>query len=346
MWHVSTFLQEPARPLNANDRIAVLYPKRFWTLIYEALGPFAIARQTAHILNRKMADICPRCGSRNLIADHYKGEVICADCGCVIKEKVEDLRPEWRAYDKEEKEERNRAGAPLSMAMYDKGLSTVMSLSSNGKPLTGPARERYMRLKRLDSRSTDGGERRALKGLMLIQGMASKLGLGSGVVEEAAQIFRQASEMNLLMGRKVLDLAAASLYAVCRLRGIPRTDRDLAAVAGIKRKGLHHTYRIILKHLNLKPAPPSPEAYLDRMASMAGVSEHTKRLALKIIAAARKRGFVLGKGPLTVAASALYLACTRTGELKTQKDIAEAAGITETTLRSNARKLVGMLTTA
>jgi transcription initiation factor TFIIB len=40
-----------------------------------------------------------------------------------------------------------------------------------------------------------------------------------------------------------------------------------------------------------------------------------------------------------LAATALYIACVLNGENKTQKDVAEAAGVTEVTLRNRYRGL-------
>ena len=39
-----------------------------------------------------------------------------------------------------------------------------------------------------------------------------------------------------------------------------------------------------------------------------------------------------GKDPMGLAATALYVACVMNGENKTQKDVAEAAGVTEVTI--------------
>jgi transcription initiation factor TFIIB len=40
-----------------------------------------------------------------------------------------------------------------------------------------------------------------------------------------------------------------------------------------------------------------------------------------------------------LSAAALYVACVMNGENKTQKDVAEAAGVTEVTLRSRLKDL-------
>ena len=52
-----------------------------------------------------------------------------------------------------------------------------------------------------------------------------------------------------------------------------------------------------------------------------------------------KSGISAGKDPMGLAASVLYLSCLSTGESKTQTDIAEAAGVTEVTVRNRYKNL-------
>ena len=46
-----------------------------------------------------------------------------------------------------------------------------------------------------------------------------------------------------------------------------------------------------------------------------------------------------GKDPMGIAATVLYMSCLDTGENRTQKDIAQAAGITGVTLRNRFKDL-------
>ncbi|MFW6109574.1 MAG: TFIIB-type zinc ribbon-containing protein, partial [archaeon] len=57
---------------------------------------------------------CPICGSRDTIIDASTGETICRECGYVHTDKTLDMGPDWRAFNHQEREDRARAGAPLT----------------------------------------------------------------------------------------------------------------------------------------------------------------------------------------------------------------------------------------
>ena len=49
---------------------------------------------------------CPECGNVKLIRDFEAGELVCELCGFVISSTILNYGPEWRAFDKEQIEER------------------------------------------------------------------------------------------------------------------------------------------------------------------------------------------------------------------------------------------------
>ena len=71
---------------------------------------------------------CSTCNTdQTIITDPETGEIVCSKCGLVICEKVEDnSHQERRAFSIEEANLRSRTGAPMSLALYDKGLSTII----------------------------------------------------------------------------------------------------------------------------------------------------------------------------------------------------------------------------
>ena len=82
-----------------------------------------------------------------------------------------------------------------------------------------------------------------------------------------------------------------------------------------------------------------PLTYVSKIAEKNGVSGKTQGTAIAILREARRKRFSAGKDPMGMAAAALYIACLQNNEKITQKDIAEAAGVTEVTVRNRYKAL-------
>ncbi len=169
--------------------------------------------------------------------------------------------------------------------------------------------------------------------------LKDKLALTDAVVEKAAYIYRKAMEKKLVRGRSIQGLVAACLYASCRNTETPRTLDDVAKGINIRRKDVARCYRLIFRELELKMPVVDPIKGVSRIASIAELSEKSKRKAITILEEAKKSGMVAGKDPMGIAAAALYLACISTGEVKSQKDISIASGVTEVTIRNRCAGL-------
>ena len=91
-----------------------------------------------------------------MVTDNSSGEMFCGNCGFVLTERIEEMGPEWRAFSKEEHEDRSRAGIPTSLAMHDMGLATIIGpvdKDASGKPLSASMKSTIERLRTWDSRS-------------------------------------------------------------------------------------------------------------------------------------------------------------------------------------------------
>jgi transcription initiation factor TFIIB len=136
---------------------------------------------------------------------------------------------------------------------------------------------------------------------------------------------------------------AACLYAACRNTETPRTLQDIAKGMDIKKKDIARCYRLVFRELELKMPVVDPVKGVSRIASIAGLTEKTKRKAIQILNQAKDIGLVAGKDPMGIAAASLYLACISTKEIKSQKEISIASGITEVTIRNRCAGLRTML---
>jgi len=290
---------------------------------------------------------CPRCGSAELVHDQSKGEEVCGRCGLVISDVVVDRGPEWRAFTPEERITKRRTGAPTSYAYYDKGLSTSFRADKDirGRRLDQRTRHKMRRLKRYDTRlKLDERWMRSLSQAMSeLNRLADILHLPNSVRERAAVIYRRALEGDLIKGRTIAGFVAASVYAACRQARIPRSLQEISEASTRDHREMSRTYRYLLRELEIKMPVDYPMKYVSRIASKMGISRETDRLTVEILREAREKKALMGKDPRGIAAAALYMACKFNGEGCTQKDVAEAAGTTEVTLRNRLRDLEGVI---
>ncbi|MDR0912395.1 MAG: transcription initiation factor IIB [Methanobrevibacter sp.] len=292
--------------------------------------------------------VCPECGSTNLIWDHERAEVACTTCGLVIDENIADMGPEWRAFDNDQRDKRTRVGAPVTYTIHDKGLSTMIDYRNKdiyGRDIPARNRAQWYRLRKWQRKIRISGatERNLAFALSELDRDSSRLGLPRSVREAASMVYRNAVDKKLIRGRSIEGVVAASLYAACRRCSVPRTLEEIAEVSRVKKKEVGRTYRFLTRELNIKLPPTSPKDYVPRFASELGLSGEAQSKAIEIIDKAMDKGLTSGRGPTGVAAAALYIASVLLGERKTQRDVAEIAGVTEVTIRNRYKELTEQL---
>ena len=295
-------------------------------------------------VRQRLVDKCPECGSSNLVHDYDTGETVCGDCGLVLYEQMMDKGPEWRAFTQEEKASRSRVGVPTSYSVHDKGLSTAISQVDRdafGRKLPLSTRLQMWRLRKwqIRSRVHSSIDRNLAQAMAELDRLSDKVYVPPPIKEKAAVTYRKALDKGLVRGRSIAAIAAAALYAACRGSGTPRTLREIAEASLVDKKDVARCYRLLLRELEVHMPIADPLTYVSKIAERTGISGKTQGIAIQILREARKRRAAAGKDPMGLAAAALYIACLKNNEKKTQKDIAEAAGVTEVTVRNRYKTL-------
>ena len=226
-------------------------------------------------------DKCPRCAHTPMVIDAAGGELFCSACGFVVKEKLEEVGPEWRSFSNEEKDERSRVGLPTSVAISDMGLATVIggeNRDASGRSLSGSMKSTVERLRTWDRRSQahESSDRNLRQAFSELRRYADKLTVGEAVVEKAAYIYRKAFERGLVRGRSITAIMVASLYAACRDMEVPRTLKDLAAISNVKRKDIARSYRLLYKEMDMHMPVVDPAKCVSKIASRAQMKEKTR----------------------------------------------------------------------
>jgi len=289
-------------------------------------------------------NICNECGE-SIFFDENRGLLVCENCGLVHLEKSIDRGPEWRAFNSEQKKKRTRTGAPMTYMIHDKGLSTMIDWKNRdiyGKEIPAKLRGQIHRLRKWQSRIRvcDATERNLTFALSELDRMASNMDLQKNLRECSAKIYRSAVEKHLIRGRSIEGVAAASLYAACRMYKVPRTLTEIAEIARVDKKEIGRSFRFISNELDLNLNPTKPLDFLTRFISELELSNECHKIAKKIIKMASERGLTSGRGPTGVCAAAIYAATLIARERRTQKIIAQVSQVTEVTVRNRFSELV------
>jgi transcription initiation factor TFIIB len=260
----------------------------------------------------------------------------------VIEEKMVDFGQEWSHF--EEGDKKGRGGAPLSMQKFDKGLTTNIGEISDIYGLKGDKQTRkFLRLKKWQERVSTSIERNLRLAMAELRRVASFLNLPGIVREEASRVYNVVLQRGLVRGRSMESVIAACIYAACRSYNIPRTLDEIANASDIERKEIGRTYRFITRKLTIKVTPSNPKDYIPRFSSILHLSPKTQNDALRILKKAEISELTSGRGPAGIAAAALYVAALLNNEKKTQREVADVAGITEVTIRNRYKELLEKL---
>jgi transcription initiation factor TFIIB len=304
----------------------------------------SITQEVPKTHQQVVVDKCPECTNKNFVHDYDTGETVCGACGLVLYEHMLDKGPEWRAFTQQEKTSRSRVGGPTSYSVHDKGLSTTISQIDRdafGRKLPLTTRLLMWRLRKwqIRSRVHSSIDRNLAQAMSELDRLSGKVYIPPPIKEKAAVIYRKALDKGLVRGRSIASVTAAALYAACRGSGTPRTLREIAEASLVDKKDVARCYRLLLRELDVHMPIADPLTYVSKIAEKNGISGKTQGAAIAILREARRKRAVAGKDPMGLAAAALYIACLQNNEKKTQKDIAEAAGVTEVTVRNRYKSL-------
>lgn len=204
------------------------------------------------------------------------------------------------------------------------GLMTTIGKAPDGS-------SRYDKIKKWHKIFTSAAFRKKynIKIVNEIKRVCFLMHLPKNAEEMAISIYRKARIAKITNGRRFEWIAAASVYASCRVSGFPRDLDEFATATELHPKNIGRTYLVMKRVLRLPVDTVGPLTQVHRIALMAGIAPEAEGLAVKLL---EKQSY--GGKPTTLAATALYVAAVQKGSGCTQSKLAKAAGINENTLRN------------
>jgi len=268
--------------------------------------------------------VCPYCGSENV--ELIDGVYVCLDCGSVIEDPalLIDTRPETREFQPEDAQTRRYVSSSSLLAI---------------QPPTIWAPGEY----RMKAIAKDAKSRNAIYAINTLNEIASKLHLPKQVKDLVLEYFKRLSSKRAIRRERVQAIVAALVYLASRQVGLPKPLDKIAKVSGVKKKDISKAYRMIKEELKITAPVPDAEKFVLSFGKELRLSGETIAKAIQIVKIAKDRGVSIGRDPAGIAAAALYIATRLSGEKRTQKKVAEIAGVTEVTVRNRYREIMKIL---
>lgn len=278
--------------------------------------------------------LCPEC-QNSIISDSYTGDTICESCGLIISEKVFDISNfEKNMFSYEEIRDRARTGVADILFAPKSYFNTIIERDKIKD-------KDFKRIAKIDTYSHDSDVRNLLIAIRFLKLISSKLRLSYYVKAHAILIYRKVLKKGLIRGRSIEGMICASLYYTCRNFKIPITFQEIINESGVKGKKIRNCYGVIVKELNLKVIPLTPDIFVSKYINKLKLSLDIEREVLFILQHLKQ--FIIGKNPKVICAGLIYLVCKRNKMSLRQKKTAEIIGVSEVSLRYTYKQIESYL---
>ncbi|XP_054712121.1 transcription initiation factor IIB-like [Uloborus diversus] len=277
------------------------------------------------------AVVCPYHPDATLIEDYRAGDMICADCGLVVGDRVIDVGSEWRTFSNEKADsDPSRVGAAENPLLNGSDLSTVIGRGTGDASFDESGIAKYQ-----NRRTMSSSDRALINAFREISNMADRINLPKTIVDRANSLFKQVHDGKTLKGRSNDAIASSCVYIACRQEGVPRTFKEICAVSKVSKKEIGRCFKLILKALETSVDLITTGDFMSRFCSNLGLPTSVQKGATYIARKAVELDIVPGRSPISVAAAAIYMASQASEEKKSQKEIGDIAGVADVTIRQS-----------
>ena len=267
---------------------------------------------------------CPICKSTNLVMRPDEECSVCLDCGFVVSAETAAFSHERKTNAEQNKTTRHTLrSSKTSLNDKEPNCENIASTLEQWKQV----------------KIGDAAEKNLAIALQYITKTAIDLSLSKAVLEKASIVYKKIIEKKLVKGRSIRTLAATAVYIGCKQCGIAVTTKGIAHVSKISPREITRSYRLVTKQINFAMQPASVSKYAAELSKKLQIPERTILVMEKIAETMQHSKSLAGKDQTGIACAAIYIGSVLTGEKRTRREIAEAARITEQTIRVRCREL-------
>ncbi|KAI4196741.1 MAG: hypothetical protein LQ346_003164 [Caloplaca aetnensis] len=321
----------------------------------------AVKAETEWRQNLSMHLICKECKEDppNLVEDFSAGDTVCGTCGLVLGDRIVDTRSEWRTFtnDDQNNDDPSRVGDGANPLLNGAQLQTTIAFSGVG---SSKARD----LSRAQNRAThDKATKTLMAAYKEIGAMCDGLKIPKNVADVAKHLFKITQDEGAFRGKSELTVIAGCIFIACRQCKAPRTFREVFQITKVSKPEIGRIFKQLEKlfaerNEKMKQSAiesggvpvengtgfenvesTTPKDLCTRFCNTLNLSQKCTVMSQDIASATEAIGVLAGRSPISTAAACIYMASNLSGEARSAKDISQAAGVSDGTIR-NAYKIM------
>ncbi|AET39517.1 transcription factor TFIIB Ecym_4477 [Eremothecium cymbalariae DBVPG len=310
----------------------------------------ATARRTGPNLNIVIS--CPECKvyPPKVVERFSEGDIVCALCGLVLSDRIVDTRSEWRTFSNDDQngDDPSRVGEASNPLLDGNHLSTRIGQAQ------GSDVKLTRELNRAQSKSiVDKKDNELQASYAKITMMCDAAELPKIVKDCAKEAYKLCFEERALKGKSQESIMASVILLGCRRAEVGRSFKEILSLTNVRKKEIGKTLNIIKKILrekndrgfvnidtaNISTGQTSAETFIPRFCSHLGLSVQVANAAEYIAKHAKDINVLAGRSPITIAASAIYMANLLFKFNITPAQISSTLQVTEGTVKGGYKVL-------
>ena len=283
---------------------------------------------------------CENCGENDLFHNSSTGTTSCANCG--IDMNAIDYTQEWR--NDADGEDQTRCGKAIDKHMIQYSLSTGIQMGMGARNT-----KLYKDIQRaVIWNSIPTGERALKERFENIETKCSLNDIDNATIEQVKDLYYEINEKmeNLKIKRKRSfnneGIQAAALLYVYKMRGKPRTVKEVSKIFGIESKYASAGVKIFSTlmgdtyNVNISKY----DDFIDRFCDKLNLQRHVKTRVEEIANKANKLGILESNAPISVVAGCIYFVLTEAAISSINKSqVAKVCGVSSQTVDQVCKKL-------
>ena len=286
-------------------------------------------------------DMCDTCNSDNLVTDN--GSVICKNCG-IINYCTIDSSAEWRFYGSEDSKfsDPTRCGLPTNILLPESSLGSTVSFKYGESYEMRKIRNYHL------WNAMPYKERSLYNVFDGIQVRANDHGIPSCIIDEAKNLYKRISDIQINRGSNRNGIIASCIYKACILQGCPRSAKEIAEIFKLNITHMTKGCKKFDEILNLDSqqqicvgnSTTKSIDFIERFCSKLNLGKNIVKICKHVCEKADEYNLVSKCIPPSIASGSIFLVCNILNINISKKEISITCKISEVTISKCYKSLL------